>query len=107
MNDVAQKGRISPSTLTTYSDWIRGDTLKRGKQERYLREFLTGVIKRYGSHYSWNALARDLSIDHPRTVADYAALLESMHAFFPMPNGHPAMQRDADELAFMRMVSLS
>lgn len=82
MNDVAQKGRISPSTLMTYSDWIRGDTLKRGKQERYLREFLTGVIKRYGSHYSWNALARDLSIDHPKTVADYAALLESMDALF-------------------------
>ena len=82
MNDIAQKGRVFSSTLTTYSDWIRGDMLKWGKQERYLREFLTGVIKRYGSHYSWNALARDLSIDHPKTVADYAALLESMDALF-------------------------
>ena len=90
INDIAQTGGVRASTLATYSDWIRGDALKRGKQEHYLREFLEGVIKRYGSHCSWNALARDLSIDHPKTAADYGALLQSMDALLIQP----ALQED-------------
>ncbi|NIA10567.1 MAG: AAA family ATPase [Nitrospiraceae bacterium] len=82
MNDMAAAQCILPHTFSTYSDWIRGDVLKRGKQEHYLREVLGAVVKRYGSQVTWNALARDLSIDHPRTVADYATLLESMDALF-------------------------
>jgi len=85
INDLAATGRISEATLHTYSDWIRGDVLKRGRQEHYLREVLTAVIRRLGSQVSWNALARDLSIDHPKTVADYAALLASMDAMFIQP----------------------
>ncbi|WP_459874124.1 hypothetical protein, partial [Endothiovibrio diazotrophicus] len=56
--------------------------VKRGRHEHYLREFLDAVIRRYGSQVTWNALARDLSIDHPKTVGDYAALLASMDALF-------------------------
>ena len=82
INDLAANGSISHSTLITYSDWIRGDVLKRGKQESYLREILSAIIKRYNSQISWNALARDLSIDHPKTVADYVGLLHSMDAVF-------------------------
>ncbi|MBS0358650.1 MAG: ATP-binding protein [Proteobacteria bacterium] len=82
INDMAKYGRILESTLMTYSDWIRGDMMKRGKQEHYLREILNAIIKRYNSQLTWNSLASDLSIDHPKTVADYAALLESMDALF-------------------------
>jgi predicted AAA+ superfamily ATPase len=82
INDMAKHETILPSTFATYSDWIRGDVLKRGKQEHYLREILEAIIKRYGSQVTWNALSRDLSIDHPKTVADYVALLESMDAVF-------------------------
>ncbi len=82
INDVARHKRIMPATLYTYSDWIRGDVLKRGKQEHYLREVLEAMVKRYGSQVTWNNLARELSIDHPKTVADYVALLSSMDAAF-------------------------
>lgn len=85
INDLAATGRIAEATLHTYSDWIRGDVVKRGRQEHYLREVLTAVIRRLGSQVSWNALAHDLSIDHPKTVADYAALLASMDALFIQP----------------------
>lgn len=85
INDIAMHGKILASTLITYSDWIRGDMLKRGKQEHYLREILMAIIKRYNSQLTWNSLAKDLSIDHPKTVADYAALLESMDALFVQP----------------------
>ena len=78
INDVAADGRIQASTFAVYSDWIRGDVLKRGKQERYLAEVLRAVLRRCGSQVTWNALARDLSIDHPATVADYLDLLTRM-----------------------------
>jgi len=85
MNDLAASGAIAASTLATYSDWIRGDVLKQGKQERYLAEVLTALVRRHGSQVTWNALARDLSIDHPRTVADYVELLERLDVVFVQP----------------------
>jgi hypothetical protein len=80
IDDMARERRILPATLATYADWIRGDVLKRGKQETYLREVLAAMVKRLGSQVSWNALARDLSIDHPQTVAQYVHLLAAMDA---------------------------
>jgi predicted AAA+ superfamily ATPase len=82
INDFAQHQQILPATLSTYSDWIRGDVLKRNKRENYLQEILGAIINRYGSQITWNALAGDLSIDHPKTIADYIDLLVSMDAVF-------------------------
>lgn len=80
MNDMARDGRISPSTLATYSDWIRGDMLKRGKQEHHLKEVLGSIVAKSCSQVTWNSLGKELSIDHPGTVASYVSLLESMDA---------------------------
>lgn len=82
INDFARNNSISFATLTTYSDWIRGDVLKRGKQEYILKSLLEAILKCYGSQISWNSLSRHLPIDHPQTVATYAELLESMDALF-------------------------
>jgi len=82
MNDLAESKTISPSTLTTYSDWIRGDMLKRGKHEHYLREIVSAILKRYNSQITWNSLAKDQAIDHPNTVYDYIALMEELDAVF-------------------------
>jgi predicted AAA+ superfamily ATPase len=82
INDMAKYERILPATFSTYSDWIRGDVLKRNKQEHYLKEVLEAIIKRYGSQITWNSLSDDLSIDHPKTVADYISLLVSMDVAF-------------------------
>jgi len=82
INEYADNDHISESTLNTYSDWIRGDMQKRGKQEIYLREILSAIIQRYNSQITWNNLARDLSIDHPKTVSDYVSLLASMDALY-------------------------
>jgi predicted AAA+ superfamily ATPase len=56
INDVAKQNSVSPTTLATYSDWIRGDMLKRGKQENYLRELLSAIIDRYSSQVTWNVM---------------------------------------------------
>ena len=85
INDLAEHATIHGNTLATYSDWIRGDVLKRGKREPYLREVLSAIVKRYNTQVTWNALTQDLSIDHPRTVADYVGLLERMDAVCVLP----------------------
>jgi hypothetical protein len=82
INDLAQHDRILPATLAIYSDWIRGDLLKRGKQEHFISEVLGAIVKRHGTQVSWNALARDLSIDHPATVSDYIQLLTTLDVVF-------------------------
>jgi predicted AAA+ superfamily ATPase len=82
INDYAKYDKILTATLTIYSDWIRGDILKRNRQEHFLREVIFSIIKRYNTQVSWNSLAKDLSIDHPKTVADYVGLLASMDALF-------------------------
>jgi len=82
MNDFKINGAISPSVYRTYMDWIRGDVLKRNKQETYLEEVLTAIVKRMGSQVTWNALASDLPIDHHKTVSDYVEMLASMDAVF-------------------------
>ena len=80
INELSRNQAISSSTLNTYADWVRGDMMKRGKQEEYLREILSAVMSRYCSQISWNSLAKDLSIDHPKTVADYIHNLSNMDA---------------------------
>jgi len=84
INDIALYGKILVATFATYSDWIRGDMLKRGKQDVYLREIINAIIKRYSSQLNstWNSLAKELSIDHHKTVADYVELLQSMDAVY-------------------------
>jgi predicted AAA+ superfamily ATPase len=82
INDFASHNSISRANLATYSDWIRGDVVKSGKQEHYLKEILAAIIKRYCTQITWNSLAKDLSIEHPKTISDYLALLESMDAIF-------------------------
>ena len=82
INDLSAHARILPATMRTYSDWIRGDVLKRGRHEHFLREIITAIIRRYCSQITWNNLLADLSIDHPKTVADYVQLLAAMDAAY-------------------------
>ena len=80
INELERDHSIRRATFTTYGDWIRGDVLKRGKHEHFLREILDALSKRAGTQITWNNLVADLSIDHPATVADYVALLARMDA---------------------------
>jgi predicted AAA+ superfamily ATPase len=85
INDLEQHGHLAEATLRVYSDWIRGDVIRQGRDETYLREVLGAILSRYTTQVTWNALAKDLPIDHPKTIADYCALLERMDAVFVLP----------------------
>ena len=78
--DIMREGHIEAATFRTYAEWLRGDILKHNKQEKYLLEVLKGIMRTYASQTSWVSLAKDLSIEHHKTVSDYMAILEDMHA---------------------------
>jgi predicted AAA+ superfamily ATPase len=78
--DMLKGARIEAATFRTYAEWLRGDILKHNKQEKYLLEVLRGMMKTYASQVSWVSLAKELSIEHHKTVSDYMAILEDMHA---------------------------
>ncbi len=82
INDWAMRGEILPTTAQTYSDWIRGDFLKRGKKDVNLRDFIQAVLKTYGTQITWHTLTHHTAIDHPKTIQDYAELMQSMDALF-------------------------
>jgi predicted AAA+ superfamily ATPase len=82
INELALHGKIGNATLATYQEWILGDFLDFNKSETYLRQILKGILSRYGSTYSWNALSKELSIDHHKTVSDYCELLSQMDAVY-------------------------
>jgi predicted AAA+ superfamily ATPase len=82
INDIASYGRIQPATFSTYSDWIRGDMLKRGKKENLLLEILSALIRQHGSQTTWHSIAAATSIDHHATVSDYIDLLCDMEVVF-------------------------
>ncbi len=70
---------IPKAVFTIYIHWIIGDFLKYNKSEHYLHELLRGIQKTYGSQVSWTALAKNLSIEHHKTVSDYCQILQSMN----------------------------
>lgn len=80
MADMLRGGRIEAATFRTYAEWLRGDILKHNKQEKYLFEVLRGIMRTYATQVSWISLAKALSIEHHKTVSDYVAILEDMHA---------------------------
>jgi predicted AAA+ superfamily ATPase len=80
ISDWMRLGKIETATFRTYADWLRGDMLKHNKQEKYLFEILRGILRTYASQVSWISLSKDLSIEHHKTVSDYATILEDMHA---------------------------
>ncbi|MDA3924630.1 MAG: ATP-binding protein [Kiritimatiellae bacterium] len=78
--DIMRDGTIADATFRTYAEWLRGDILKHNKQEKYLFEVLRGMMRTYASQISWVSLAKQLSIEHHKTVSDYVAILEDMNA---------------------------
>lgn len=82
INDYEKNQKIDLATYRTYSDWVRGDFLKRDKLESYLTEVLRAIIKTYGAQVTWNSLTDHTSIKHHDTVRLYVELLESMDVLF-------------------------
>lgn len=80
IRDFTLHGTISNETFQAYSNWLVNEIRQQEKQESFLREILQVIITYENHPVTWNALTRELSIHHPKTIGDYIAQLEALDA---------------------------
>ena len=71
-------GRISYDTRKAYIDWLRNDFLKLGRNESYMKEVLSYIVRSRLSPVSWLGIARETSINSPHTAQQYVEDLEKL-----------------------------
>jgi uncharacterized protein len=87
-----------------YSRWLVGDTLRLGKQERYLKEVLSQVAIAVGSQISLQKLAQKTQLGSHHTAQEYLSILEDCFAlrtcFAIDPNSGAARTRKEKKFYF-------
>lgn len=78
INDLAEYNKINESTFLTYEQWIRGDFLKQGKNEKTLALLLQNLLTIGVSQFSYSALTQKIGEISKETCMDYCRLLERM-----------------------------
>ena len=84
INDFAKHGEVQPATYQTYEQWIRGDFLKRGKNEKYLLSILHALFTVGVSQISYSALTQKIGNMSKETCSEYCELLERMDVMFDL-----------------------
>ena len=84
INDFASHGAVLPATYHTYEQWIRGDFLKRGKNEAYLLALLQALFTVGISQISYSALTHKIGLMSKETCLDYCELLKRMDILFDL-----------------------
>lgn len=82
INDVAEYGKITDATFLTYEQWIRGDFLKRGKNEDTLLALIRTLLQVGVSQISYSTLTQKMGLVSKETCIDYCRLLERMDILF-------------------------
>jgi hypothetical protein len=78
INDLAQSNEVLPSTFHTYQQWIRGDVMKQGKNEKSLLAILQALVTIGVSPISYSSLTQKIGLISKETCIDYCRLLERM-----------------------------
>jgi len=84
INDLGKKGQISDATYLTFEQWIRGDFIKRGKNEQNLLHVLKNIMEVGVTQNSYTGLAQRTGMMSKETFIDYVNLLERMDVLFTL-----------------------
>ncbi|RLF47840.1 MAG: hypothetical protein DRN20_05405 [Thermoplasmata archaeon] len=79
IKDYWKYGKVSIETERIYLDWVRGDWVKAGRSEKYMKEVLSYIIRARGTPISWLGIAAETSLSSPNTARVYVETLE--HTF--------------------------
>ncbi len=82
INEFFTHKKISDYIFEIYRQWIFGDIVKWGKQEKISKQIIRAAIKRQGSLISWDSFAKEAEIKSHKTVSAYIEDLENMFVFF-------------------------
>ncbi len=78
INDVAATGKVQPATYQTYEQWIRGDFLKRNKNEDFLLSLLGTLLTIGVSQISYSKLVQKIGLMSKDTCIAYCNMLQRM-----------------------------
>jgi hypothetical protein len=78
--EMKERGRVGDSVVKTLLDWLRADWGKAGRNDRYMKEVLSYVLRAAGTPVSWLSMARETSIGSPHTTQAYVETLERLLA---------------------------
>ncbi|HVV69269.1 MAG TPA: ATP-binding protein [Gammaproteobacteria bacterium] len=84
INDLGETGVISQATFMTYEQWIRGDFLKRGKNEDTLLALLRALLEIGVSQASYSTVTQKMGVVTKETCMDYCRLLQRMDILFDL-----------------------
>ena len=79
INEYYKRGRVPPDTLKTYIDWIVGDLIRMGMNERYFKEVSRYVIETKGTPISWLSISKNTSIKSPHTAHSYVQFMTQLY----------------------------
>ncbi|MDO8644592.1 MAG: ATP-binding protein, partial [bacterium] len=84
INDLHQKGIVSPATFQTFAQWIQGDFEKRGKSTRHLMGVLKMILETTPSQVTYSSLVQRMGEVSKPTFMDYCELLERIDLIFSL-----------------------
>ena len=77
--EFMEEGGIREETYRACFDAVVFDMTKLGRSEKTCSSILLGVLRRYGSKFSLNSLAKEMEIGSHLTVRDYLELMEGLY----------------------------
>ncbi len=82
INEYCTEGKIPDYIFELYGQWVVGDIVKWGKQEKILKQILRTALIKQGTALSWDSFSKDAEIKSHKTVSSYVEDLENMFVFF-------------------------
>ena len=76
INRHSQNNTIDPDVYELYLQWIRGDIVKAGKNERTARQIVSELLKISVSTFGWDTIAKKIDVGAHKTVSEHILSLE-------------------------------
>ncbi len=78
IHDNAGTGRVSEATRKALVDGLRGDLLRVGRSEKYMKEVISYIISARANPISWLGISKETSIKSPNTTRTYVETLDDL-----------------------------
>lgn len=78
--EAGEKSAVPKKAMQLYWQWLKGDVIKLGKQELYLKELLGQLAKSLCTPMSLQSLAQKTQMGSHHTAQEYVAILEDCFA---------------------------
>ncbi|MEM2703195.1 MAG: ATP-binding protein [Candidatus Bathyarchaeia archaeon] len=78
IEEMYVRNRISFETRKTYTDWLRSDFAKLGRNEAYMKEVLAYIVRARLTPVSWLSISKETSISSSHTTQAYVEDLERL-----------------------------